>query len=119
MTSGSRYRVAYLIVALGVVGAAAAALVPFYSVGYRVDGIILATVLSPFIVYAMFVSTLRAPWALATGLVLFGATLFLVVSERYLHRHEYGEPTLYWLLLLIVAIMLPIAHFFGRRPPYD
>ena len=118
MPSGLSYRIAYAIVLLGVLAAGTAALVPFYTVGYQVDGIILATVLTPFVLYGMFVPTLRGPWALATGAVLLAATLFLVVSERFLHRHEFGEPTLYWLLLLTVTIVLPVAWLFGRRAPY-
>lgn len=118
MAKGWSHPIAYIIVALGVVAAGTAALVPFYTVGYRVDAIILTTVLTPFVLYGIFVPTLRGPWALATGVVLLGLTLFLVVSERFLHRHDYGEPTLYWLLLVTVVIVLPVAYFFGKRPPY-
>jgi hypothetical protein len=109
---------AYLIILLGCVAGAIAALVPFYTVGYKVDAIALAAVLTPFVVYGMFSESLRGPWLLAAGLVLLGATLVVVINERYLHYDGYRDATLYWVPLLAVAIVLPIAYVFGKRTPY-
>lgn len=119
MPTGQKYRsAAYLIILVGVVAAGVASVVPFYTVGYRLHGVTLAMVLTPFVVYGMFAYSLRGPWLLGSGLILLGVTLFVVVSERFMHRHEYGEPTLYWLPLLVIAIVLPIAYLFGKRAPY-
>lgn len=111
-------RAAYLIILLGCVAAAAASLVPFYSVGYKVDALALAAVLTPFVIYGMFSESLRGPWLLASGLILLGATLAMVIGERYLHYDGYRDTTVYWVPLLTVAIVLPIAYLFGRRAPY-
>ncbi|MBU1396035.1 MAG: hypothetical protein KKE84_07805 [Gammaproteobacteria bacterium] len=113
------YRIAaYFIILLGCAAAAMASLVPFYTVGYKVDAIALAAVLTPFVIYGMFSESLRGPWLLASGLVLLGATLAVVVDERFLRYDGYRDATLYWVPLLAVALVLPIAYGFGKRPPY-
>jgi len=109
---------AYLIILLGCLAAAAASLVPFYTVGYVVDAAALAAVLTPFAIYGMFSESLRGPWLLASGLILLGITLAVVIDERFLHYDGYRDTTLYWVPLLTVAIVLPIAYAFGRRAPY-
>lgn len=119
MTAIRDYRpAAYLIILLGCMAAAAAALVPFYDVGYVVDAVALAAVLTPFVVYGMFTESLRGPWLIASGLVLLGVVLAVVIVERYLHYDGYRDNTVYWVPLLAVAIVLPIAYAFGRRAPY-
>jgi len=109
---------AALIILLGCAAAAIAALVPFYTVGYKVDAIALAAVLTPFVVYGMFIEDLRGPWLLASGVVLLGATLAVVIDERVLNYDGYRDATLYWVPLLALAIALPIAYVFGKRAPY-
>lgn len=109
---------AVLIILLGCLAAAAASLVPFYGVAYVIDGVALAAVLTPFAIYGMFIESLRGPWLLASGLVLLGATLAVVVDERYLDYDGYRDATLYWVPLLAMAIVLPIAYIFGKREPY-
>jgi hypothetical protein len=108
---------AALIILLGCAAAAVAALVP-YTVGYKVDAIALAAVLTPFVVYGMFIEDLRGPWLLASGVVLLGATLAVVIDERVLNYDGYRDATLYWVPLLALAIALPIAYVFGKRAPY-
>lgn len=117
MTANYR-RAAVLILFLGCLAAAAASLVPFHGVAYVVDGLALAAVLTPFAIYGMFSTSLRDPWLLAAGLVLLGVTLAVVVDERFLHYDGYRDATLYWVPLLTVAIVLPIAYLFGKREPY-
>jgi hypothetical protein len=111
-------RAAYLIIAVGCAAALVAALVPFYSVGYVVDALALAAVLTPFVLYGMFTESLRGPWLLGSGLVLLGVTLAVVINERFLDYDGYRDATLYWVPLLTLAIVLPVAYAFGRRDPY-
>lgn len=119
MTATSDYRpAAYLMILLGCVAAIAASLVPFYDVGYKIDAIALAAVLTPFAIYGMFSESLRGPWLLASGLALLGVTLAVVIDERFLHFDGYSDGTLYWVPLLAVSIVLPIAYAFGKRAPY-
>ena len=112
----------YLIILLGCAAAAVASVVPFYTVGYKVDALALAAVLTPFVIYGMFIESLRVPWLLASGLVLLGVTVIVVISERYLHYDGYRDATrdatLYWVPLLAVAVVLPIAYVLGKRAPY-
>jgi hypothetical protein len=112
---------AALIILLGCAAALVAALVPFYTVGYKVDAIALAAVLTPFVIYGMFIQDLRGPWLLASGVVLLGATLAVVIDQRVLNYDGYRDATHYWmpLLALALAIALPIARIFGKRPPYS
>jgi hypothetical protein len=41
-----------------------------------------------------------------------------VIDERYLGYDGYRDATVYWVPLLAVAIVLPIAYIFGKREPY-
>jgi hypothetical protein len=107
---------AYLIAALGCLVAVAAALVPFYSVGYQVDALALAALATPFVVYGMFSEDLRGPWLMGAGLVLLGVTLAVVIGERVGYQ---GYAAVYWVPLAAVAVLLPVALAFGRRPPYS
>jgi len=57
----------------------------------------------------MFSEDLRGPWLLASGLVVLGVTLAEVGVERFLDYNGYRDTTVYWIPLLAVAIVLPIA----------
>ena len=107
---------AYLIILLGLGVAAAASLVPFYHAGYLLEPGVLLAVLMPFLLYGLFIESLRGPWLLASGLVLLAANLMLVASERYLHYNGYADDRIYWVPTLAAAIMLPIAYWQGRHP---
>jgi hypothetical protein len=116
MTQTLDYRpAAYLIILLGLGGAAAASVVPFYNAGYELDPGVLIAVLMPFLLYGLFIESLRGPWLLASGLLLLVASLALVMPERYLHYSGYTDDTIYWVPTLTAAIMLPIAYWLGRR----
>ena len=116
MTQTLDYRpAAYLIVLLGLGGAAAASLVPFYTAGYLLEPGVLLAVMMPFLLYGLFIESLRGPWLLASGLLLLVASLALVVPERYLHYNGYTDDMIYWVPTLAAAIVLPIAYGLGRR----
>lgn len=110
---------AYVIIVLGCLLAGAAAVVPFYTVAYKVDALALAAVLTSFAAYGMFTTSLRGPWLLGAGVVLLAATLAVVIDQRYLHYDGYRDGTMYWMPLLVVAVVLPIALVFGKRAPYE
>ena len=119
MTATRDYRTAaYLIILVGAGAATLAAVVPFYTVGYQVDALALSAVLTPFVVYGMFSHSLRDGWLLASGLVLLGVTLAVVALERLVQYDGYQDATVYWVPLLTMTIVLTLAYFFGRRPPY-
>jgi NADH:ubiquinone oxidoreductase subunit K len=110
---------AYLIIVLGCLVAGAAAVVPFYTVGYKVDALALAAVLTPFAFYGMLTASLRGPWLLGAGIVLLAATLAVVIEQRYLEYDGYRAGTVYWVPLLVAAVVLAIAYVLGKRAPYE
>lgn len=118
MTANQDYRpAAYLIIALGGLLAGAASFVPFYHVAYKIDAVALSVVLTPFVLYGMFVESLRGPWLLASGVILLGVSLAVVLDERYpVYK---GYDSLYWVPLVAVSIVLTVAYAFGKRAPYS
>ena len=115
MTQPLDYRpAAYLIILLGLGAAAAASLVPFYNAGYLLEPGVLLAVLMPFLLYGLFIESLRGPWLLASGLLLLAASLALVVPERYLHYNGYADDVIYWVPTLTAVIVMPIAYWLGR-----
>lgn len=115
---------AYFIILLGLGEAAAASLVPFYHTAYLLEPGILLAVLMPFLLYGLFIESLRGPWLLATGLLLLAANLVLVASERYVRyvgmanngRHAgYADNLIYWGPTLMAVVVLAIAYWLGRR----
>lgn len=115
MTQPLDYRpAAYLIILLGLGAAAAASLVPFYNAGYLLEPGVLLAVLMPFLLYGLFIESLRGPWLLASGLLLLAASLALVVPERYLHYNGYTDDMIYWVPTLTAVIVMPIAYWLGR-----
>src|SRR3569832_1612432 len=106
---------AYLIILLGLGLAAAASLVPFYHVAYLLEPGILLAVLMPFLLYGLFIESLRGSWLLATGLLLLAANLVLVAFERYLRYDGYTDDLIYWVPTLAAVLVLTIAYRLGRR----
>lgn len=105
--------IAYVIILLGVVAAAAAAIVPFYTAGYELDTATLCALLAPFALYAMLTESLRGPWLIGAGIVLLAVSLAEVIPERYLHYNAYADGSIYWVPLLAAVIVLPVANLFG------
>lgn len=106
---------AYLIILFGLGLAAAASLVPFYHVAYLLEPGILLAVLMPFLLYGLFIESLRGSWLLATGLLLLAANLVLVAFERYLRYDGYTDGLIYWVPTLAAVLVLPIAYRLGRH----
>lgn len=114
MNHSKDYRpAAYLIILLGFVAAAAAAVVPFFTAGYELNTATLIAVALPFVLYGMLSESLRGPWLLAAGLVLLAVSVGEVVPERFLHYNAYADGSIYWVPLLAALIVLPIAYVFG------
>lgn len=107
--------IAYVIILLGLATAAAAALVPQYAIGYKLEVGVLLALLSPFIVYGALSETLRGAALLLPGLALLGVNTVLLVNERFLHYDGYADSPVYWVPLLSAAVVLPIALLMRPR----
>lgn len=117
MTEQTRdYRpIAYIIILLGLLSGAVAALVPQYAIGFKLEVGVLFALIIPFIVYGALSETLRGAALLLPGLVLLGVNGALVVKERLLAYDGYDGSPIYWLPLLTAAIVLPIAYVMRPR----
>lgn len=131
---------AYFIILSGFGLAAAASVVPLYHTAYLLEPGILLAVLMPFLLYGLFIESLRGPWLIGAGVLLFAANLVLVVSERYVRyvgmagntryadslsyyvgmanngRHAgYADNLIYWGPTLMAVVVLAIAYWLSRR----
>ena len=102
---------AYLIILLGMAAAAAAAMVPQYAIGYRLEVGVLLAMLTPYIVYGALTERLRGPLLLLTGLILLVVSLWLLVSQRPEVGDGYAGSLIYWLPLAVAAVVLPLAYW--------
>lgn len=114
MTSDVR-PAAYLIILLGLALALAAAFVPFYASGYRLETTVLVILLIPFVIYGSLSESLRGTWLLGSGLLLLGISLIVVARERFLHHPGNADDLIYWLPLLASGVVLPVAYVLGSR----
>ncbi len=108
--------IAYVIILLGLVNAAVAALVPQYAIGFKLEVGVLLALITPFIVYGALSESLRGA-ALLPGLILLMVNVALVARERLLAYDGYDGSPIYWLPLLTAAVVLPIAY--ARRSQGD
>lgn len=106
---------AYIIILLGLASAAAAALVPQYAIGFKLDIGALLALLTPFIAYGALSETLRGAALLLPGLALLTVNVALLVNERLIDYDGYAGSPIYWLPLLAAAIVLPIAYLIRPR----
>jgi len=102
--------VAYLIILLGMAAAAAAAMVPQYAIGYRLEVGVLLAMLTPYIVYGALTERLRGPVLLLPGLILLAVSLTLVATQRFQAYDGYAGGLIYWLPLAVAAVVLPLAY---------
>ncbi len=116
MTTTTDFRpAAYLIVLLGTAAATAAAFVPQYAIGYRLDVAVLVAVLLPFVGYGMLTETLRGLNLLVPGLVLLAVCGALVAFERFVAFEGVFSGPVYWLPLLAGIVVLSAAYALRGR----
>ncbi len=96
---------AYLIVALGTALAFAAAVVPFYDAGYRLDLLVLLTGLAPYLVYGLLTGFVHGRWLLAAGLLLFVFDLAFRIPHRFLRYDGYADSLVYVAPLVATGVL--------------
>jgi hypothetical protein len=107
-------RYAYILILIGAVAAAWAALLPHYEAGFHLRVSILFGLLLPFVAYGSLIESLRPGWLLAIGLVITAVMVAAVVAQRGMAKEPAGELSAYALPLVVCAIVLPVAYFLGR-----
>lgn len=113
----------YVVVTLGVSLAFAAAVMPHYEAGYRLDLPVLLTGIAPYLVYGLFTGFVRDRWLYAGGALLLVFDLAFKVRERFLQYDGYADGLIYTVPLVatgVLALMLGLgarAHRATAPPP--
>lgn len=106
---------AFFVIALGVILAFAAAVVPHYDAGYTLLLSVLLTGLLPYLVYGLFTDIVRGWTLLIVGALLFGVDIGVKIPERFLHYNGYTDNTIYYTPLVSTLIMIVILAIGARR----
>lgn len=106
---------AYGVIALGALSSFAAALVPHYATGYRLHLGVLFAGLLPWIVYAVFSDVVRGWGLLATGALLLGVQLGVVVPQRFLHYDGYAGGRIYYTAIIMTLVIVIVLGLAARR----
>jgi hypothetical protein len=115
MRDSSSRVVAYSIVALGCMLAAAVAVVPFYSASYALRfGVLMAGVL-PYLVYAMFPTFVRGLALVMPGVIILAIDVAVKIPERFLRYDGFVDGLVFYVPLVSTLIVLPVAFAIVRR----
>lgn len=107
---------AYWVVVGGLLLAAASAVVPFHTTGYRLQyGVLLAGIM-PYLVYGIAAPLLERTPVIIAGLILLAAHLWLVVGERFADAADYSDGKIYYVPLLLALALLPLLFRVLRKP---
>ena len=115
-TSGNTPGLAYAIIVLGVVLAAASAIQPFYDDGYRLRVGVLLSGLLPYLVYTIIAVILQRPLVVMAGVVLLALHAWLVLSVRYSGSVNTGDGMLYTVPILLTLALTPLGFIALRQP---
>jgi len=115
-TSGNKAGLAYAVIVLGVMLAAASAIQPFYDDGYHLRVGVLLSGLLPYLVYGIIVVMLQRPLTTVLGVVLLALHAWLVFSVRYTGNVNAGEGMLYTVPVLLTLALIPYGVIALRQP---
>jgi hypothetical protein len=104
---------AYLLIVAGCVLAAASAVVPYYSDGYKLMFSVFLFGIVPWYVYGCLTAWLRGWALLIPGIVLVTIDLWLTVALRSSLHNGYPGDTIYYGPLLLTLVALPAAAAAG------
>ncbi|MEW6332315.1 MAG: hypothetical protein AB1560_12730 [Pseudomonadota bacterium] len=106
---------AWFIIASGAMLGFAAAAVPHFDTGYRLDLGVLFAGLLPYVVYAVFSDVVRGWALLATGALLLGIDLGVKIPERFLHYDGYAGGRIYLASLVMTLLAIVVLGIAARR----
>ena len=107
-------RIAYLIVAAGVVLSFIAAVVPFENTGYKLMGSFLFLGLAPYVIYGALTDVLKGYALLIPGLAILSIDLIVKIQQRFFTASPADSNLLLWVPVVLAVVVLPAAIFAGR-----
>lgn len=103
------------IIVAGIVLSASAAIIPQYSYHKLMFGVLLAGLL-PYVVYGFAAAFLNTTLSLAAGLTLLVIHAGVVISERFVSDINYSDGTVYYVPLILAALLIPLLIMAARKP---
>lgn len=101
-------RVAIAIIIGGVALSFAAAVVPHFDSAFRLDPLMLALGLLPYMIYGVLAYFLRGRARLAPGAAVLGLHLLAVLQQRWLTDGYAEGGLLYWVPVVLAAALLAL-----------
>lgn len=101
-------RVAIAIIIGGVALSFAAAVVPHFNSAFRLDPLMLAVGVLPYIIYGVLAYFLRGRARLAPGAAVLGLHLLAVLQQRWLTDGYAEGSLLYWVPVVLAAALLAL-----------
>ena len=107
--------IAYSIIVLGVFLSIITAVVPNYTVGYKLLFNVFLFGLVPYVMYGLMTELLRGWLLIVPGLLILAIDLFVKLPERFPNFSEYSNIAVYWDPLFSAFIIIPISYFLARK----
>jgi hypothetical protein len=101
-------RVAIAIIIGGVALSFAAAVVPHFDSAFRLDPLMLAVGVLPYMIYGVLAYFLRGRARLAPGAAVLGLHLLAVLQQRWLTDGYAEGSLLYWVPVVLAAALLAL-----------
>lgn len=101
-------RVAIAIIIGGVALSFAAAVVPHFDSAFRLDPLMLAVGVMPYMIYGVLAYFLRGRARLAPGAAVLGLHLLAVLQQRWLTDGYAEGSLLYWVPVVLAAALLAL-----------
>jgi hypothetical protein len=108
-------RIAYIVVAAGIVLSSIAAVVPFENTGYKLMGSFLFLGLAPYVIYGALTDVLKGYALLIPGLAILGIDLIVKVQQRFFTASPADSNLLVWVPIVLAVVVLPAGIFAGRH----
>ncbi|MGD8567407.1 MAG: hypothetical protein PVJ39_04945 [Gammaproteobacteria bacterium] len=114
-TAKQSYSISVGIIIAGIVLSAAAAIVPQYSYHKLMFGVLLAGLL-PYVIFGFAAAFLTATLSIAAGLILLVIHAGVVVNERFMGNINYNDGLVYYVPLILTALLIPLLIVAARKP---
>jgi hypothetical protein len=107
--------IAYFIIALGCFLSIITAVVPNYTVGYKLLFNVFIFGLVPYVMYGLMTELLRGWLLIIPGIVILAIDLFTKLPERFPNFSEYSSNVIYWAPLFSAFVIVPISYLVAKK----